>query len=128
MKISDCCGVPPIGNSDDYGICPECKEHCDYVNDNADDRTGMTNYKGFQLNHSFIYKDGKEVFIRSWRQDRTEADSMRLIDNQVDFVPPVVAAIALRQHEDCCELENGSEDRERFEEKMNDYFENQMYE
>lgn len=35
MKISDCCGVPAYSNGDssteDYGICPDCKEHCEYV-------------------------------------------------------------------------------------------------
>lgn len=29
--ISECCGAKPKGNSDDLGICPECKDHCVYV-------------------------------------------------------------------------------------------------
>jgi len=33
-KLSSCCGVPAKGNGDndgeDYGICPDCKEHCQY--------------------------------------------------------------------------------------------------
>jgi hypothetical protein len=33
--VTDCCGAPPYGNGDsdtmDMGICPDCKEHCDYV-------------------------------------------------------------------------------------------------
>ena len=33
--VSDCCGVPPRGNGDsdtsDIGICPECGDHCEYV-------------------------------------------------------------------------------------------------
>lgn len=37
MKVSDCCGVPAYSNGDsdteDIGICPECKEHCEYVDD-----------------------------------------------------------------------------------------------
>jgi len=33
MKISECCGAEPILDSDDLGICPECKEHCEYVNE-----------------------------------------------------------------------------------------------
>lgn len=37
MKVSDCCGVPAYSNGDssteDYGICPECLEHCDFIND-----------------------------------------------------------------------------------------------
>ncbi len=35
MKYSDCCGAEAYSNGDsctsDYGICPECKDHCDYV-------------------------------------------------------------------------------------------------
>ena len=35
ILVSDCCGAEPIGNGDidsaDIGICPECKEHCEYV-------------------------------------------------------------------------------------------------
>jgi hypothetical protein len=35
MKLSDCCGVPAYSNGDldteDIGICPECKEHCEYI-------------------------------------------------------------------------------------------------
>ena len=34
MKISECCGAPAYSNGDgsteDYGICPECGEHCEY--------------------------------------------------------------------------------------------------
>lgn len=30
QKISSCCGHPPIGASEDMGMCPECKEHCEY--------------------------------------------------------------------------------------------------
>ena len=32
--VSDCCGANPFSNGDastlDYGICPECREHCIY--------------------------------------------------------------------------------------------------
>ena len=35
MKISDCCGAEPYSNGDssteDFGICPDCKEHCEYI-------------------------------------------------------------------------------------------------
>ena len=33
MLVTDCCGVPAKGNSDDYGLCPCCKDHCEYVDD-----------------------------------------------------------------------------------------------
>jgi transcription initiation factor IIE alpha subunit len=40
--VSYCCGVPPRGNGDcdtsDIGICPECGEHCEYV-DMSDEET-----------------------------------------------------------------------------------------
>jgi len=33
--VSECCGAAPRGNGDmdtaDIGICPDCKEPCDYV-------------------------------------------------------------------------------------------------
>lgn len=44
-KISDCCGAAPItieemrgdrirqSNSEDNGICPECMEDCEYIED-----------------------------------------------------------------------------------------------
>ena len=31
MKISECCEAEPVLDSDDLGICPECKEHCEYI-------------------------------------------------------------------------------------------------
>ena len=32
MKISDCCGAKPIGDGcEEAGICPDCKEHCEWV-------------------------------------------------------------------------------------------------
>lgn len=38
MRISDCCGAPatdPI--MIDWGICSDCKDHCEYVNENDED-------------------------------------------------------------------------------------------
>jgi DnaJ-class molecular chaperone len=31
--ISDCCGAAPVAESEDIGICPECQEHCEYIED-----------------------------------------------------------------------------------------------
>jgi hypothetical protein len=35
MLVSDCCGVTPWINGDsdtsDIGICPMCKEYCEYI-------------------------------------------------------------------------------------------------
>lgn len=45
--VSDCCGVPPRGNGDsdtsDIGICPECGDHCEYVDMIEDDALELTN-------------------------------------------------------------------------------------
>jgi hypothetical protein len=34
LILSDCCGAEPYsngdGSSEDYGICPECRDHCTY--------------------------------------------------------------------------------------------------
>jgi len=44
--VSDCCGVPPRGNGDcdtsDIGICPECGDHCEYVDMTEDDAPELT--------------------------------------------------------------------------------------
>ena len=29
MLVSNCCGASDI-RFEDYGICPDCKEHCDF--------------------------------------------------------------------------------------------------
>jgi hypothetical protein len=34
MKISDCCGAEatdPV--MEDYGICPDCKDHCEFIDE-----------------------------------------------------------------------------------------------
>lgn len=37
MLVSDCCGSPAFSNGDsdtgDIGICPDCGEHCEYIDD-----------------------------------------------------------------------------------------------
>jgi hypothetical protein len=30
MKVSECCGEPPVDISYEIGICPACREHCEY--------------------------------------------------------------------------------------------------
>ena len=34
LEGSDCCGAAPRGNGDcdtaDFGICPDCHDHCEY--------------------------------------------------------------------------------------------------
>jgi len=33
MKVSDCCGRGP---ANDEGLCPKCRDHCEYVDDEED--------------------------------------------------------------------------------------------
>lgn len=37
MRVSECCQAPAVGASEDMGICPECKEHCEYVEEEEED-------------------------------------------------------------------------------------------
>ena len=32
--VSDCCSADPVLDSEDLGLCPECKDHCEYININ----------------------------------------------------------------------------------------------
>jgi len=34
---SDCCNAPTVGNSSDYGLCAECKEHCEFWDDTEEE-------------------------------------------------------------------------------------------
>lgn len=46
MRVSDCCGVPAYSNGDsdteDYGFCQNCGEHCEYVDDGEDEEDFLT--------------------------------------------------------------------------------------
>lgn len=40
-RVSDCCGAEPVGEAEDLGLCPECMDHCTYVDageDNGSER------------------------------------------------------------------------------------------
>ena len=41
MKVSDCCGAEPLSDGDssteDYGICPDCGEHCEYIEEDDEE-------------------------------------------------------------------------------------------
>ena len=39
MFISDCCGVAIPLEGIDYGICPECKEHCEVIDEEENDES-----------------------------------------------------------------------------------------
>ena len=34
IMVSDCCSAEPILDSEDLGLCSECKDHCEYININ----------------------------------------------------------------------------------------------
>lgn len=36
--ISDCCGAKAFGELTDLGICPDCKEHCEYIEVDEDEQ------------------------------------------------------------------------------------------
>ena len=39
MKFSDCCGASPDGidGAEETGICPDCKEHCEWIDDEEEE-------------------------------------------------------------------------------------------
>lgn len=40
QKISDCCGATPTDPIMlDLGICPDCKDHCEFINEEEDETT-----------------------------------------------------------------------------------------
>jgi hypothetical protein len=42
--VSDCCGVEMTGIQMDYGICPDCGEHCEIVTDDSLDSDYIPGY------------------------------------------------------------------------------------
>lgn len=44
-KVSNCCGVRAWSNGDgtleDYGLCSKCKDHCEYVEEDAFEQDTM---------------------------------------------------------------------------------------
>ena len=40
MKYSDCCGAPAyscFGDFEDVGICPDCREHCEFIEEEEEE-------------------------------------------------------------------------------------------
>jgi hypothetical protein len=96
-------------------------------------------YRGFEIKGSFIYKDGKEVFINTWRNDRDTDTAKRLIDaslikdeeytNYQLFQAEKYGNILEMPQvapDGSCELENGSEEMQRFAEWNNEMAERQL--
>ena len=38
-QVSDCCGAVASGCMTDVGLCPDCQEHCDFIDDEEDEET-----------------------------------------------------------------------------------------
>lgn len=45
MLVSTCCGYPANGN-EDYGICGDCKDHCDFEDDEEEPNCQHCNGSG----------------------------------------------------------------------------------
>lgn len=45
-KVSECCGASPVGESEEMGLCPYCKEHCEYVEEEEESICSSCNGSG----------------------------------------------------------------------------------
>ena len=103
--------------------------------------TNIENYKGFQIDESFcIFKHGKIVFNAYWQFCCTMDEAKMLID--ISLAKTELTNYQERQAskygnilqqpiinpDGSCELENGSEEMERFAEWNNSMAENELYE
>ncbi len=61
-KISDCCGAEATGEMEDVGICPDCKEHCEFVDLEED-------FTEIQLDKTTLPDHEKEV---EWVNDNED--------------------------------------------------------
>ena len=37
FKVSNCCGAYPVWEAEEMGICIDCLEHCEYVDDEEEE-------------------------------------------------------------------------------------------
>lgn len=86
-----------------------------------------TEYRGFHIdNRNSVFKNGKRVFSDCrFYAIFNKQDAKAIIDMSVDYVPPVYVP---RNYvpDDREELENGIEEQQRFEERVNEYYEQQL--
>ena len=47
MKVSECCGAYHE-MAEDYGICPDCKEHCEFVEEDEEFEEDIIEPQGIQ--------------------------------------------------------------------------------
>ncbi len=74
MLISECCSAAPVGASEEMGICPMCKEHCEYIDDSIE---GMTKEEAFiqwgtRNGHSKLTSDQFDMAQKIHDKDKEE--------------------------------------------------------
>ena len=61
MLISDCCGATEVGESVNMGICPDCKEHCEYIEKVEEEPVkGLRVKMSDELKQSLISNDSRD--------------------------------------------------------------------
>ena len=67
MRVSSCCGAAPVSNGDcdteDIGICPECHDFCDYVEE-EDEEDMYEPPDPYSDENSYYVKTETEAIIR----------------------------------------------------------------
>lgn len=104
------------------------------MNYNITPRPPVVDYGGYQIDAVFnIFSNGKEIFTDSpsLRCSSTK-EAMNIIDqsNKRKAAQDKQAALdklRITMKIDSCELENGSQDAEDFANKVNDYYEQQLF-
>ncbi len=79
MLVSECCGAPVRGNSDDMGLCTNCRDHCEYINDEDDDDNSPSKEEITTLYNNVGYYNCQQILINSWHYSPRKA--REFIDN-----------------------------------------------
>lgn len=91
-----------------------------------------THYLGYEIDLlNDIYLNGRKIFTNPWfARCASKQDAMRLIDSSLKMKAKQDKQAALKKLSTIisgeCELENGTERREREEEMVNNYFESEL--
>lgn len=60
MPYSTCCGA--FTNMEEYGICPDCLEHCDF-----EDQENMDEPDDHQIYNNFNHEGGIKITKDEWQ-------------------------------------------------------------
>lgn len=94
MKISNCCGASNRSNGDsdfeDIGICPECKEHCEFEEETEEyitaeelkiknELNAILNSEMIQIRKSSLQRihDTFKELANNWKTEEFESDYMK---------------------------------------------------